>query len=54
MYKRQPPGADGGEPGAHGRNVLNGGELEGKASGTLRPGDRLRIETPGGGGYGEP
>ena len=49
-----PPGADGGEPGAHGRNVLNGGELEGKASGTLRPGDRLRIETPGGGGYGEP
>ena len=31
---------------------LNGEELPAKASGTLRPGDRLRIETPGGGGYG--
>jgi N-methylhydantoinase B len=47
-----PPGADGGEPGAPGRNLLNGEELPPKASGTLRPGDRLRIETPGGGGYG--
>jgi N-methylhydantoinase B len=47
-----PPGADGGEPGAPGRNLLNGEELPGKASGTLQPGDRLRIETPGGGGYG--
>ena len=27
-------------------------ELAPKASGTLHPGDRLRIETPGGGGYG--
>ncbi|MGH2821623.1 MAG: hypothetical protein ACRDLY_01105 [Thermoleophilaceae bacterium] len=24
-----------------------------KASGTLKPGDRLRIETPGGGGHGK-
>jgi len=48
-----PPGADGGSPGAPGRNSLNGGELPAKASGTLRPGDRLRIETPGGGGRGE-
>ena len=47
-----PPGADGGEPGAPGRNLLNGEELPGKASGELRPGDRLRIETPGGGGHG--
>jgi N-methylhydantoinase B len=47
-----PPGADGGEPGAPGRNLMNGEELPGKASGTLQPGDRLRIETPGGGGYG--
>jgi N-methylhydantoinase B len=46
------PGADGGEPGAPGRNLLNGDELPPKASGSLRPGDRLRIETPGGGGYG--
>jgi N-methylhydantoinase B len=48
-----PPGAEGGEPGAPGRNLLNGTELPAKASGTLRPGDRLRIETPGGGGHGK-
>jgi N-methylhydantoinase B len=50
--RHAPPGADGGQPGAPGRNLLNGEELPPKASGTLRPGDRLRIETPGGGGYG--
>jgi N-methylhydantoinase B len=49
-----PPGAEGGEPGAPGRNLLNGEELPGKASGELRPGDRLRIETPGGGGHENP
>jgi N-methylhydantoinase B len=48
-----PPGAAGGEPGEPGRNLLNGDELPGKASGELRPGDRLRIETPGGGGHGK-
>jgi N-methylhydantoinase B len=52
--RRHPaPGADGGEPGAPGRNLLNGDELPAKASGTLAPGDRLRIETPGGGGHGK-
>ena len=50
--RHAPRGADGGQPGAPGRNLLNGEELPPKASGTLRPGDRLRIETPGGGGYG--
>jgi len=50
--RHAPPGADGGEPGARGRNLINGDELPGKASGTLEPGDRLRIETPGGGGHG--
>jgi N-methylhydantoinase B len=50
--RHAPPGAAGGEDGAPGRNLLNGRELEAKASGTLQPGDRLRIETPGGGGYG--
>jgi len=50
--RRPAPGADGGRPGAPGRNLLNGEELPAKASGTLRPGDRLRIETPGGGGNG--
>ncbi len=50
--RHSPPGADGGEPGRPGRNLLNGEELPAKASGTLSPGDRLRIETPGGGGHG--
>ena len=52
--RHAPPGAAGGEPGRPGRNLLNGRELPAKASGELRPGDRLRIETPGGGGHGEP
>jgi N-methylhydantoinase B/oxoprolinase/acetone carboxylase alpha subunit len=51
--RHPPPGADGGEQGAPGRNLLNGEELPAKASGELRAGDRLRIETPGGGGHGE-
>ncbi|MGH2742469.1 MAG: hydantoinase B/oxoprolinase family protein [Thermoleophilaceae bacterium] len=51
--RHAPPGADGGEPGAPGRNLRNGEELPAKASGTLKPGDRLRIETPGGGGHGK-
>jgi N-methylhydantoinase B len=51
--RHAPPGANGGENGAPGRNLLNGEELPAKASGTLRPRDRLRIETPGGGGYGK-
>jgi N-methylhydantoinase B len=50
--RHAPPGADGGEPGARGRNLLNGEELEPKATGELRPGDRLTLETPGGGGHG--
>ncbi len=52
--RHAPPGADGGEPGARGRNLLNGEELPAKATGALKPGDRLRIETPGGGGHGAP
>ena len=50
--RHAPPGAAGGQPGARGRNLLDGEELEPKASGSLRPGQRLRIETPGGGGFG--
>jgi N-methylhydantoinase B len=50
--RHRPAGADGGEPGAAGRNLLDGEELEPKSTGTLRPGQRLRIETPGGGGHG--
>ena len=51
--RHAPPGADGGESGRRGRNLLNGDELPPKATGSLRAGDRLRIETPGGGGHGE-
>jgi N-methylhydantoinase B len=50
--RHSPPGADGGADGRPGRNLLNGDELPSKAAGTLRAGDRLRIETPGGGGHG--
>jgi N-methylhydantoinase B len=50
--RRAPKGRDGGSDGATGRNLLNGEPLPSKAEGELRPGDRLRIETPGGGGYG--
>jgi N-methylhydantoinase B len=53
--RRHPPrGADGGEDGERGRNLLDGRELGPKATGSLEPGDRLRIETPGGGGSGSP
>lgn len=52
-----PYGARGGKPGKPGRNVRirpSGEEepLPGKKQITLEPGDRLRVETPGGGGYG--
>jgi N-methylhydantoinase B len=52
--RHAPPGAAGGNPGAPGRNLLDGRELAPKDGGTLEPGQRLRIETPGGGGYGAP
>ena len=53
----QPYGAQGGSPGASGRNSILrvDGTIErlpAKARIELHPGDRLRIETPGGGGYG--
>jgi N-methylhydantoinase B len=50
--RHAPPGADGGEPGARGRNLLNGEELPPKATGELQAGDHLALETPGGGGHG--
>lgn len=50
--RHAPRGASGGSPGARGRTTVNGRDVGPKASGTLAPGDRLRIETPGGGGHG--
>jgi N-methylhydantoinase B len=50
--RHRPRGRGGGEDGAPGRNSLNGLPLPSKAEGKLEPGDRLRIETPGGGGAG--
>jgi N-methylhydantoinase B len=50
--RHRPPGAAGGGDGALGRNLLDGREIEAKSIGEVRPGQRLRIETPGGGGYG--
>ncbi|MGB2930178.1 MAG: hydantoinase B/oxoprolinase family protein [Desulfobacterales bacterium] len=55
--KTPPYGLFGGAPGAVGKNVLirkNRVEEKGsKFSASLKKGDRLRIETPGGGGWGE-
>jgi N-methylhydantoinase B len=51
--RHAPPGAQGGEDGAPGRNLLDGEELPPKAIGKLDVGQRLRIETPGGGGHGQ-
>jgi N-methylhydantoinase B len=56
--RHAPPGAHGGEPGLCGRDALIGRddepsrELPAKVTGRLHAGERLRIETPGGGGYG--
>jgi N-methylhydantoinase B len=53
-----PWGLHDGEPGAAGRNVLvrDGAEeaLASKGTWPLRAGDRIRLETPGGGGWGPP
>jgi len=54
-----PWGLAGGEDGCPGRNILYrvGGsteELRSKFTRRVMPGDRLRIETPGGGGWGTP
>jgi N-methylhydantoinase B/oxoprolinase/acetone carboxylase alpha subunit len=49
---RAPFGLDGGEPGAMGRNLWNGRDVGGSTSFHAAAGDRIRIETPGGGGYG--
>jgi N-methylhydantoinase B len=47
-----PQGAQGGSEGLSGRNLLNGDELPAKVTRALSAGDLVRVETPGGGGYG--
>ncbi|MCA1849230.1 MAG: hydantoinase B/oxoprolinase family protein, partial [Actinobacteria bacterium] len=52
--RRYPPrGANGGEPGAVGENLLNDEELSPKVSRELEEGDVVTVRTPGGGGYGQ-
>jgi N-methylhydantoinase B len=56
--KRAPYGLQGGDDGALGRAFIirvdgSRQELPSKGSWDLRPGDRVRIETPGGGGFGK-
>lgn len=59
-HRKVPPyGMAGGEPGAIGRNWIQrtGGpvvELSGTDAETVYPGDLWVLETPGGGGFGEP
>lgn len=48
-----PGGAVGGLDGATGTNLLNGVTLPSKTTFRLTAGDVLRIETPGGGGWGK-
>jgi N-methylhydantoinase B len=50
--RHSPRGAAGGEPGLPGRDSIDGQPIPGKTTGTLKPGQRLRLETPGGGGHG--
>jgi N-methylhydantoinase B len=51
--RHAPQGAHGGREGAPGRDLLDDRQLPGKVTGTLRAGQRLRVETPGGGGFGD-
>jgi len=49
-----PWGLQGGEPGRPGENTLDGRPLAPKVGVKVGAGQRLRIATPGGGGYGAP
>jgi len=52
--RHAPWGLAGGQSGKCGENTLNGRLLPGKAALAVAAGDRLRISTPGGGGWGVP
>jgi N-methylhydantoinase B len=50
--RHRPRGAEGGEPGRVGQNLLNDTELPAKVGRDLDAGDVVTVRTPGGGGYG--
>lgn len=50
--RNAPAGLSGAAAGAPGANYLNDQSIAGKVSLSVRVGDRVRVETPGGGGYG--
>jgi N-methylhydantoinase B len=50
--RRAPSGSAGGAAGIPGKNLRDDRHLSAKSEGDLAPGSRLRIETPGGGGWG--
>lgn len=52
--RHAPWGLAGAEPGLRGVNLLNDAPLAAKCRLEVVAGDRLRIETPGGGGWGDP
>jgi N-methylhydantoinase B len=52
--KEGPEGLDGGKPGAHGRFLVNGDSVSEARKLTMKAGDVVTLETPGGGGYGRP
>lgn len=49
---RSPWGLAGGEAGARGINYFNGAKISGKTTLLAEKGNKLKIETPGGGGWG--
>jgi N-methylhydantoinase B len=51
--RHAPSGERGGSPGAPGRNLVNGRAVPAKTTLDVGSGDVIRIETPGGGGFGE-
>ena len=50
--RHAPRGREGGADGQAGVNLVRGDAIPAKATGELATGDKIRIETPGGGGFG--
>jgi N-methylhydantoinase B len=52
--RHAPPGAAGGRDGATGRNLIDGEAVPAKTTRAAEAGTTVRVETPGGGGWGDP